>query len=74
MDCLADVNCTQLNVTNAKLNSTAVTYDTHVNISCYTGFQLDVEKAWTVTRCQADKKWSVLPVSCTREEYILTDV
>lgn len=61
------VNCSSLNVTNADLNTTAVLYETLVNVSCHLGYELSNDRRWTVVGCQANQTWSQYPLNCSRK-------
>lgn len=61
------VQCPSLLTDGADVNTTDVTYETYVNVSCYDGFQISTDQQWVVTQCQANKTWSAQPSTCTRE-------
>lgn len=62
----AELNCSQLSIDSADYNSTEILYQTHVNVSCHPGFQLDTGQNWAVVQCQANRAWSPLLTACTR--------
>jgi Sushi repeat (SCR repeat) len=65
--CFAGVNCSSITVANANpVNSTAVTFDSYVNVTCNPGFQFSDNTSWIVTSCRENKMWSP-PVNCIRE-------
>lgn len=61
------VDCLPMNVTNADWNTTAVSYETFVNVSCHQGFELSTDQYWTVVKCLANQTWSIEPLNCTRK-------
>lgn len=63
----AAISCTSLQVSNAITNTTAVSYQTFVNVTCQTGYQFTADQYWVVTQCQADTQWLPQLQNCTRE-------
>lgn len=70
--CISGVRCSSLNV-DANVNSTSVTFDTYVNVSCQVGYQFTDNQTWLISRCQEDRSWSLQPTNCSRKGRTLTD-
>lgn len=66
-DVISGVKCSALVVANANLSTTVVTFETFVNVSCQHGYEFNVSQYWVVTRCQADKTWSLQLNNCSRK-------
>jgi Sushi repeat (SCR repeat) len=65
---ISGVECPSLNFSNIQLNTTAVSYQTYVNVSCQSGYQFNTSQSWFITYCQVDKSWSTLQTAeCTRK-------
>jgi Sushi repeat (SCR repeat) len=62
----AVVSCPPLQpVDKAQMNSSALTYQTSVNISCLLGYEMTPNQTWIVSYCQANQTWSVQAQNCT---------
>jgi Sushi repeat (SCR repeat) len=61
------INCSSLTVDNGDLNTTDISFETYVNVTCQPGFQFSYNQKWIVTQCQLNGTWLPQPANCTRE-------
>ena len=61
---LPAISCPALNVSSAVVDTTDRTYQTSVNVSCISGYQMNNSQYGMVVKCQVNKAWFPQPVDC----------
>ena len=66
MDATA-VQCPKLNIADAVIDSTEVSYGTAVSVTCKRGYAIDGTVATVAITCLANSSWSMTEINCVRK-------